>query len=577
LDVITLTADQFDGLARSYGDPSAIAVLCSGQLSRRLVLIREVVRRAVEAGQQAVGLAAAALAVLAEVDARHPEALRDVLAHPHLGTWAATCLRSLSEAGDAAVGEVGQLGSFAAASAVRAGVPFSLTIPSRGGDVYLPTLGAAVEIGDGLARVHGDGDSLVIVGTTRTVAVEAPFDEEGRHWAPVRVLSVEADGLVFTVAVEDLDPYRDCYSWRPSDRLATADVDRLRRLLADAWRLLVRDHPEHAGGMRSALRSVVPLLPTNPGGQVSAASRATFGSLALSVPGDPATLAMLLIHEFQHVKLGGLLDLVDLYRRGGDARHFAPWRADPRPIGGLLQGVYAFVGVTDFWRRHRSTAIGAELRTAEFEFALRRRQTTRALEELAASGELTAVGSRFVSHLYQTLRSWRSEAVPREVEAAAHDTATVDAVYWRLTHRVPHPEDVGRLADAWHRGRRCPEPGNAVSGSTVDDRGAPRSLLARLIRSQVTGAGPPVAASRADRSYLSGDYDAARRGYLEEIQREGAPDAWAGLAVTTHRLGRPGARALATRPELAQAVVARLASYAPPDLVAEWIESAIPP
>ncbi|MBG0564890.1 aKG-HExxH-type peptide beta-hydroxylase [Actinoplanes aureus] len=29
--------------------------------------------------------------------------------------------------------------------------------------------------------------------------------------------------------------------------------------------------------------------------------------------------------------------------------YYALWRDDPCPLNGLLQGVYAFVGITDFW------------------------------------------------------------------------------------------------------------------------------------------------------------------------------------------------------------------------------------
>lgn len=577
MDVITFTAEQFASLAKGYGDPSAIAVLADGQVTKRLVLLHEIARRAGEAGRQASALVSAALGVLIEVDTRYPEIARYVLGHPQLGAWAVRCLRGLPDGGTAAFVEVGQVGAFASAAAARAGLVFDLTVPTQNGVLVLPTLGAAGQIGGGLARVRGDGHGLVIAGSTRTVAVAAPFDAEARHWAPLRTITVEAAGRALTVAVEDLDPHRDCYSWRPTDRLPAGDLDRLRALLAEAWRLIVRDHPQHADGLGSALRSVVPLLPPNPHGEVSAASRDAFGSLAVSLPADAPALALLLIHEFQHVKLGGLLDLVDLHRRGGVARHYAPWRPDPRPVSGLFQGAYAYVGVTDFWRRQRVRITGTSGREADFEFALRRRQTARAIEELAGSGELTGIGTRFVALLGQTLRVWLAEPVPLDIEAAARDATIVDAVHWRLAYRRPQPADVDRLADAWHRGRPCPDPGVAAV-RTPPPTGSPRRHpdLARLIRARATGTGPTIAASQGDRAYLAGDYDTARRRYLAAIQREGSPDGWAGLAVALTRLGRAGAHALAARPELIRAVLATLASYPPPDAVAGWLEEASP-
>ena len=60
-------------------------------------------------------------------------------------------------------------------------------------------------------------------------------------------------------------------------------------------------------------------------------------------------LASVLVHECQHAKLNAVLDLIPL-SRPDQARYYAPWREDPRPLGGLLHGAYAYLGVSDFWR-----------------------------------------------------------------------------------------------------------------------------------------------------------------------------------------------------------------------------------
>ena len=60
-------------------------------------------------------------------------------------------------------------------------------------------------------------------------------------------------------------------------------------------------------------------------------------------------MAETLVHEFQHVKLGGLMDMVRLVEVGRGAGLCA-WRQDPRPAGGLLQGAYAHLGIVRFWR-----------------------------------------------------------------------------------------------------------------------------------------------------------------------------------------------------------------------------------
>ena len=52
----------------------------------------------------------------------------------------------------------------------------------------------------------------------------------------------------------------------------------------------------------------------------------------MALPADGETLALLLIHEFQHVKLGAVLDLLDLCDPADRRLFYAPWRDDPRPL-----------------------------------------------------------------------------------------------------------------------------------------------------------------------------------------------------------------------------------------------------
>lgn len=36
-------------------------------------------------------------------------------------------------------------------------------------------------------------------------------------------------------------------------------------------------------------------------------------------------------------------------------RFYAPWRDDARPVSGLLQGAYAYLGLSRFWRQRQSS------------------------------------------------------------------------------------------------------------------------------------------------------------------------------------------------------------------------------
>jgi uncharacterized protein len=84
-------------------------------------------------------------------------------------------------------------------------------------------------------------------------------------------------------------------------------------------------------------------------------------------------------------------------------------------LEGLLQGTYAHIGVTDFWRVRRFTATDPSERAhAEAEFALWFGHTLRATQVLADSGSLTPLGLRFVEALRTTVEGWTSKVrLPR--------------------------------------------------------------------------------------------------------------------------------------------------------------------
>jgi HEXXH motif-containing protein len=78
---------------------------------------------------------------------------------------------------------------------------------------------------------------------------------------------------------------------------------------------------------------LVPLdaIPGGPG--VNAIARDSTGAIAMSPPVDAVDLAQSPVHEFQHSKLGALLDVIDLYDLDDRRLFYSPWRADPRPLG----------------------------------------------------------------------------------------------------------------------------------------------------------------------------------------------------------------------------------------------------
>src|SRR5207244_2181165 len=108
--------------------------------------------------------------------------------------------------------------------------------------------------------------------------------------------------------------------------LTEADVAHWRQLIKSAWELLVGHHQWVAGPIARGVPAIVPLVPRTD--LDSATSPAAFGAIATSVPPSVESMAETLVHEFQHTKLCGLMDMLPLIEPSGE-RGYAPWREDP--------------------------------------------------------------------------------------------------------------------------------------------------------------------------------------------------------------------------------------------------------
>ncbi|MET8280068.1 HEXXH motif-containing putative peptide modification protein [Micromonospora sp. NPDC005174] len=557
-----LTATQLAGLAAGHGDADTIAVLRGGQLGRRRLLTVAATRAC-----RAEPLARQSLELLTRAEHAAPATVAEALAHPPVTGWTRAAL-------DGAAGPT-YLATLAAAAAGRAGLTFTLTLPRPAdGVLALPTVGAATGLrADDAVRLRGEAGTLRIDGGEDDdgVRVDArdgrllDAGDGGIDWQPARrTVPFDAAGVL----VDDQDPWRNCYHRPSAPRLDDAGAAQLDRLAAGAGQWLREHLPAHADALAGLLRSLVPLRPPPSGNPVSATSRDALGAIALSVPADAQTLALLLVHEVQHTKLGALLDLVPLYRTGGPARYRAPWRLDPRPVGALLQGAYAHLGVAEVWRRRRH-----EGTAAAFEYAYWREQTTRAVRQLADAAELTETGRSFVADMERELRGWR-DPVDGPVEAAVRDVADASAVRWGLTNLLPDPHEVARLAHAWRHGVP-PEVGR--SASTVLPATARPALTLdsgpeAAVRHRLLGGGGPSGSSPSDQAYAAGNSEDALAGYRRRLAADPADvDAWVGLALTAHHTGQPAAAGVLThRPELVQALSQTLPD-ADPLTLAAWL------
>ena len=416
----SLTNADFDELAHGYGSAAVIGQLRQSQHT----FVRALLAAFFDTACTTAGAAAVAAGLpdawklLTRIDQECPAGLGEVLSYPFIRAWLVPALQRLRSAQAGSDADLDYLGSVAVAAAIRSGLDGSATIGVRDGYLYLPALGrlkiaGSADSGPALVEVTATGDVYVRTGATRWQAAWTELDglvvesDESGDWEPVRQLT--APGI--SVLLEDLDPYRDCYGAPVAPRMNGAEFAEFDRTFNAAWTLINEQYPAYAAGLAAGLTALVPLVRAANGRDSSVTARNAFGAIAAAPATDPATLALLLIHEFQHVKLGAILDLYDLFDPADTRLFHAPWRPDLRPLEGLLQGTYAHVGVSDFWRiRQRAGGVAAD--SAATRYSYWREQTSQAIDDLAGSGALTPLGVRLVAAMRATVDSWSAAAGP---------------------------------------------------------------------------------------------------------------------------------------------------------------------
>ncbi|MCA1648038.1 MAG: HEXXH motif domain-containing protein [Chloroflexi bacterium] len=600
---------DFDEVARGGGGAVLIRRLRRAERSRRLLLLRALVDKATKIPELTGPLPSPEVAweLLVRVQEKKPAILNMMLAHPYTGTWAGYTMRLLRSRISGVCPlwmHIGHVHALAAAAAIRAGLDFHTYVPLWNGAAAFPTLGLARLMADSpcsVAEVRGERGQVKISNEAGRVFLPRTLATDTSEWWGIRQLAMRSDKHVILVRLDDLDPYRGLYEPVLPQRLDVAEVDAWRALLNDAWLLIVHYLPDMAHALSAGLESVVP-RPAVPFRTSSASTGEAFGSMIIARPSDATSLAATLVHEFQHIRLGGLLHLCQLHEEDPRERFYTPWRDDPRTIGGVLQGVYAFFGVTAFWRALARTGTGTTVRRATFEFAYWRDQTWRTLCVLQDDPGLTRAGRRFVHNIAERLGPWQDEPVPGDIADAVAAVAADHYAGWRIRYLRPNAETVTELADAWlaQHGRR-PAPVQRPVELTTEPVPTPvpdgswSHARADLTRLSICAAGPDQSrrpcnrtvlaeksisipdATDADFAYTDGRYADAVRSYRAELVTEAdRPNSWVGLGLALSALGTsPAARTLLRYPELVRAVYRKIQtsiqSTPTPDDLAAWI------
>ncbi|MFG2884838.1 aKG-HExxH-type peptide beta-hydroxylase [Streptomyces sp. NPDC048297] len=452
-------------LGRTEGGPETLALLVRDQDTRRLLMMRAVLDAAEAAGPAVCpGPAKHRLredwALLTAADraagggAGSPARTR--LGHPLMGPWARRCLTGLTPRGrPTARGrrelalDLAHFSAVAAVAAARAGLAFTASLTACDGVLTLPSLGALRtggrhDVPVGVRHAHG----RLTLRVPGAPDVTAYLEHGTGAWSdtPAWTSAYALPGLVPGAApmpLDDLDPYRipprEPGQYALSGPAAPDDAERKRWLgtWSGAAAVLRTGGAHRLTEALTLLRCLVPLeLPPGDDGRgsFSATRREAFGAFLSSGPATPVAFAATLVHELQHTKLAALGEMAELHRAGPDARYFAPWRPDPRPYDGLLQGTYSHLALADFFQR-RALADPARAEPAWADHARYHAQVGAALPALVGSPDLTPVGRRFVDTMAAVHERLAACPAPRGYTARAQ--AYIRSVRTLWTQRQP--------------------------------------------------------------------------------------------------------------------------------------------
>lgn len=416
-----LPEEAFVRIAGGGGGREAIRLLRRAGRSRTLLAIRFLVTEAGRLGHPDASVVEHACHVLSEAHRHSADAVARVLGEPEVAMWAIGAARELVHGGTRF--PPSSLANVAAAAAVRAGLPAELPTAS-GASIHLPSLGTVAPGGPDI-RAEPDGDGCVIHVGGHRVRLLAGFQAPAPGWSPL--VSVRLGPKTITLDRWGLGSLPQPFAGDLL-RVGSRQAEKWSRVLSGGIDLLRRHGT--AEPVVETVHTATPLRQTGPD-PASATLADAFGCVLLSLPDDARAAALTLVHEVQHAKLTGLLDVLPLLETSSSERFYAPWRQDPRPLLGLLHGAYAYVGVVGFWGRQREIDTDPErVHEAEVEFARWLRATTETVSLLIARPEFTEHGRIVLTHMAETLAGWSRHRVSASARAEAETLRSAHRDKW---------------------------------------------------------------------------------------------------------------------------------------------------
>ncbi|MFB8798408.1 MAG: HEXXH motif-containing putative peptide modification protein [Microcoleus sp.] len=129
------------------------------------------------------------------------------------------------------------------------------------------------------------------------------------------------------------------------------------------------------------------------------------GLLILSWMSDTSVIVEALVHEYHHHKLNALLNLEPIIVEGSPEEiYYSPWRDDPRPLSGILQGIYVFQAVLELWHKILKTDIPVlqEKRLQQKVYSAKKQLLT-ALKVLTTNAGFSLIGQALIEAIEENI------------------------------------------------------------------------------------------------------------------------------------------------------------------------------
>ncbi|WP_406493063.1 radical SAM/SPASM protein FxsB, inactivated metallohydrolase extension form [Streptomyces sp. NBC_00846] len=304
----------------------------------------------VDIGQHGGEQWAAAWELAATIEASEEGArgLNEVLAHPYTRTWLLDAMELVHER-TGAVQVTRRMSACLAAAVLRTGLDLPVRVPFSGGRIFLPGLGElrienAGEDGTALLRATEDGFRVRRESGDAAERRIVRSEAAGPGWRPLR--RIPTPGSAAGLVLDDLDPYRDCYSSPAADALDDRAAADLVVRIGEAWTLIEAKAPGRTEEMAGGLTTLTPLA--GPAPSEPAVGRHGYGALGFSPDGSSEELAIALLRGFRRAELRALRDVTDLYAADGSWEHRMPWQEEPVPFSRLLADTYERIALGAF-------------------------------------------------------------------------------------------------------------------------------------------------------------------------------------------------------------------------------------